>query len=169
MTAQGNKRSSGIASAKVAVNNKASGADLYEGVTGSRGYYKGKIRNLKLNLPLLLNVELSNEGYVSRTFEFNTMMKEYGAVDLNKLLKNFDLMKVENVVELGGTANIKPIYFDADKVKIQPAAAVELDKIAAALLKEYMLAVEVSSHTDSKADDAYNLQLSKRRAEAIET
>ena len=79
------------------------------------------------------------------------------------------MVKVENVVELGGAANINPIYFDPDKVEIREDAAVELDKIAATLLKEYTLAVEVSSHTDSRADDGYNLQLSKRRAEAIET
>ena len=96
-------------------------------------------------------------------------MTEYGEIDLNKFLKNFDLVQVENVVELGGAANINSIYFDPDKVEIREDAAVELDKIAATLLKEYTLAVEVSSHTDSRADDAYNLQLSRRRAEAIET
>lgn len=168
-TAKENGRNSALSSANIVVKNKKSGAVLYEGITDSRGYFKGKIRNLKLNEPLLLNIELSKEGFVSRTFEFNTMMKEYGEVDLNKLLKNFDLVKVENVVELGGAANINSIYFDPDKVEIREDAAVELDKIAATLLKEYTLAVEVSSHTDSRADDGYNLQLSKRRAEAIET
>ena len=168
-TAKDNRTKSALASAKVKVKNKSDGAILYEGITDSRGYFKGKIRNLKLNQPLFLNIELSKEGYVSRTFEFNTMMTEYGEIDLNKFLKNFDLVKVENVVELGGAANINSIYFDPYKVEIREDAAVELDKIAATLLKEYTLAVEVSSHTDSRADDAYNLQLSRRRAEAIET
>ena len=87
-TAKENGRNSALSSANVVVKNKKSGMVLYEGITDSRSYFKGKIRNLKLNDPLLLNIELSKEGFVSRTFEFNTMMKEYGEVDLNKLLKS---------------------------------------------------------------------------------
>jgi len=56
------------------------------------------------------------------------------------------------------------IYYDLDKYNIRPDAAVELDKLAI-LLKQYPTwKIELSSYTDSRASDSYNLTLSKERA-----
>lgn len=164
-----NKTLDVLGAANVVIKNNKTGATLYQGRTDVRGVFKGKLKKIQLNKALYLDIELSKAGYISRSFTFNTVVKEFGDIDLNKFLKDFHLVKVENVVELGKAANINPIYFDPDKVEIRKDAAVELDKIAAILLKEYKLAVEVSSHTDSRAEDSYNLKLSKMRAEAIET
>lgn len=66
------------------------------------------------------------------------------------------------------TANmiLKNIYYDLDKANIRPDAAKELDKLVALLKKYPSIKIELGSHTDCRASVAYNLGLSKRRAEA---
>jgi len=62
---------------------------------------------------------------------------------------------------------LKPIYYDLDKSNVRPDAAIELDKLAA-LLKQYpALKIELSSYTDSRASDQYNMALSQRRAASV--
>ncbi len=62
---------------------------------------------------------------------------------------------------------LNPIYYDLDKSNIRPDAAVELDKLAL-ILKQYpAVKIELSSYTDSRASDQYNLALSQRRAASV--
>jgi peptidoglycan-associated lipoprotein len=50
---------------------------------------------------------------------------------------------------------------------IRKEAAIELDKLVVTLLNDNTdLKIEMSSHTDSVASEAYNIQLSQRRAES---
>lgn len=58
---------------------------------------------------------------------------------------------------------MNPIYFDFDEFYIRPDAALELQKVIA-IMREYpSLKIDVRSHTDSRARDAYNLTLSQNR------
>ena len=66
----------------------------------------------------------------------------------------------------GQTFVLENIYYDFDKSNIREDAALELDKLVA-LLKEYpTISIELSSHTDSRGSDSYNMSLSQRRAES---
>ncbi|TCS84331.1 WD40 repeat protein [Anseongella ginsenosidimutans] len=66
----------------------------------------------------------------------------------------------------GQTFVLENIYYDFDKSNIREDAALELDKLVA-LLKEYpTISIELSSHTDSRGSDSYNMALSQRRAES---
>ncbi|WP_255563626.1 OmpA family protein [Mucilaginibacter rivuli] len=56
------------------------------------------------------------------------------------------------------------IYYDLDKSNIRPDAAIELDKLYVILRDNPTLKIELSSHTDSRASDDYNMALSQRRA-----
>ncbi len=62
--------------------------------------------------------------------------------------------------------NINPIYFDLDKSGIRPDAAIELEKVVRLMLKYPNVKIDLGSHTDSRARDNYNLNLSERRAKA---
>jgi len=62
--------------------------------------------------------------------------------------------------------NINVIYFDLDKFNIRPDAAAELDRVVDVMTKYPELKIMASSHTDSRADDAYNMRLSEKRAKA---
>ena len=71
--------------------------------------------------------------------------------------------------DLAKILDLKPIYFDFDKARIRPDAEVELQKVIAAMEKYPTLKIDVRSHTDSRGPDAYNMQLSERRAQATIT
>ena len=61
---------------------------------------------------------------------------------------------------------LNPIYFDLDKHNIRTDAALELAKVIEVLRDYPNMKIDVRSHTDSRASDAYNLKLSQRRAKA---
>lgn len=61
---------------------------------------------------------------------------------------------------------LDPIYFDLDKHNIKPQAAFELDKLVAIMKKYPNMKIAVGSHTDNRASDAYNMELSERRAQS---
>lgn len=61
---------------------------------------------------------------------------------------------------------LENIYYDFDKWNIRPDAALELDKFVTFLLDNPKIRVELSSHTDSRGTDKYNLNLSQKRAES---
>jgi peptidoglycan-associated lipoprotein len=58
------------------------------------------------------------------------------------------------------------IYYDFDRAEIRPDAARELDKLVNILKDNPQIVIELSSHTDSRGDVAYNIDLSQRRAES---
>jgi len=58
------------------------------------------------------------------------------------------------------------IYYDLDKAEIRSDAAAELDKLVKILKDNPAIRIELSSHTDSRSSDAYNLDLSQRRAQS---
>jgi len=59
------------------------------------------------------------------------------------------------------------IYYPINEYKISPDAADQLDIIAEQLTKNPTLKLEIYSHTDSQGDDATNLDLSNKRANAV--
>lgn len=68
--------------------------------------------------------------------------------------------------DLGCRLKLQPIYFDFDKSNIRPDAAIELEKIAAAMRLYPELVLKIESHTDSRGNDKYNEALSDRRAKS---
>ncbi len=61
----------------------------------------------------------------------------------------------------------KVIEFELDSDVITPAGREFLDEILLALGRFPAVPVEISGHTDDRGSDAYNLDLSRRRAEAV--
>ncbi len=68
--------------------------------------------------------------------------------------------------DLAKILSLKPIYFDFDKSYIRPDASIELAKVIEVMNQYPQMKIEVKSHTDSHGDDAYNMQLSDRRAKS---
>lgn len=81
-----------------------------------------------------------------------------------QLYVNLEL-KIEQPVS-NGTITLKRIHYDYDKCDIRPDAAVELNRLVK-LLNDYPdMTIELSSHTDARGSDSYNLTLSQCRAES---
>ena len=62
---------------------------------------------------------------------------------------------------------VENIFFDLDKADLRPESMVSLDKLVETLNDNPNIVVELGSHTDSRASDAYNLDLSSRRAQSV--
>src|SRR4029079_8660883 len=67
-----------------------------------------------------------------------------------------------------GIVVVRPINFEYDKAVIKPDSYYILDAVVATM-NGYpdILLIEVQGHTDERGDDAYNLDLSDRRAAAV--
>jgi outer membrane protein OmpA-like peptidoglycan-associated protein len=61
------------------------------------------------------------------------------------------------------------VLFDFDKSNIKPQAAAALKQVASMIRDKAIGVVRIEGHTDSKGSDAYNLRLSKRRANSVKT
>jgi outer membrane protein OmpA-like peptidoglycan-associated protein len=70
-------------------------------------------------------------------------------------------------IDLGNRFNAANVYFDLGKSAVRADAARELDKLVAMMKENPEWKVSMSFHTDSRAADAYNMQLSQRRANAV--
>ena len=80
--------------------------------------------------------------------------------------KQFDATLTLDPIILEKTIVLQNIYYDLSKAEIRPDAAKELDKLVELLRDNPNIKIELSSHTDSRAEDAFNLELSERRAQA---
>ncbi len=69
-------------------------------------------------------------------------------------------------IVLEKTIVIPNIYYDLDRAEIRSDAAQELDKLVQLLEDNPSIKIELSSHTDARSEDNYNLELSQRRAQA---
>lgn len=61
------------------------------------------------------------------------------------------------------------IYFDTDSDHLKPESAPVIKQVAAALQKNPALKLEIDGYTDSVGDASHNLDLSKRRAQAVQS
>lgn len=84
-------------------------------------------------------------------------------------LKNKMVNAAEMAKGLGDTGHVAlyGIYFDTDKADIQPKSRATLDEIAKLLKVRPDLKFYVVGHTDSQGGYDHNMDLSRRRAEAV--
>lgn len=75
--------------------------------------------------------------------------------------------KIEQDLAECGRAEIYGIYFDFDSAKLRPESGPVLDEIADALQHQPDWKLQIEGHTDNVGGDAYNLEVSRRRAEAV--
>jgi OmpA-OmpF porin, OOP family len=73
------------------------------------------------------------------------------------------------VINSAGTYITHGINFDTDSDRLKPESAAVLKQVSAGLIKNPDLKLEIDGYTDSVGDAAHNLDLSKRRAEAVRT
>jgi outer membrane protein OmpA-like peptidoglycan-associated protein len=62
---------------------------------------------------------------------------------------------------------IENIYYDYGDFKILPAAEITLEKVVKVMQIDPNIIIEISSHTDSRSTNEYNMTLSKKRAQAV--
>jgi len=100
----------------------------------------------------------SNPNYLNDKKRIEILEENYHTA----LHTNLNLSKIEKPV----VNKMSPIYYEYDASNITQEAAEEMDKIADIMMENENLIIEASSFTDSRGSNAYNIQLSKRRAKA---
>jgi len=134
-------------------------------VTGSSGDVLKGLSDKKVGDQLLYTITLSKEGYLSKTVQFKGFIAAPGVINVHEKM-DLSLNKIEVGIDLATLIDIKPIYFDLGKYVIRPDAAKELDKIVKVMNEYPTMEIELGSHTDCRADSAYNQDLSQRRADS---
>ncbi len=71
-----------------------------------------------------------------------------------------------NKIVVNKAIEVKDIFYDYNKYNIRPDAAIRLDTLVQTLVDNPKISIELSSHTDQRGKDAYNLKLSQQRAQA---
>ncbi|MBI4947529.1 MAG: OmpA family protein [Bacteroidetes bacterium] len=100
----------------------------------------------------------SMKGYFILSEDVDTRSEKYSKT----FIVNFDL----NEMVIGKSIVLENIYYDLDQCEIRADASKELDKLVKILNDNPTIKIELSSHTDSRAGDQYNLVLSDKRAKA---
>lgn len=72
-----------------------------------------------------------------------------------------------NGCSLPSVMNLKGVNFDNDQATLRPEASAILEAAVATLKRYPGLKIEIAGHTDSANSDAYNLELSQRRAQTV--
>jgi outer membrane protein OmpA-like peptidoglycan-associated protein len=70
-------------------------------------------------------------------------------------------------LERDGRVALEGIYFDTDSDRLRSESHATLAEVGAMLNEHPDLSLSVEGHTDSQGDDAYNLDLSDRRAASV--
>lgn len=70
-------------------------------------------------------------------------------------------------IDKTGRVALYGVFFDTDKAELKPASEPTLKEIAALMTGDPKLAALIVGHTDNQGGFDYNMDLSKRRAEAV--
>lgn len=108
------------------------------------------------------------DGYITKRQPYTTVGKSVPLESLKELVTNItlDTVLVLDRKERNKIFVLENIYFGYDSSDIRRDAARELDKLVVLLNDNPDLRIEMGSHTDSVASEAYNIELSQRRAES---
>ncbi|HUK18164.1 MAG TPA: OmpA family protein [Bryobacteraceae bacterium] len=91
-----------------------------------------------------------------------------GKAELCRLLqRQLNSILETRTTPCGLVVGISDVLFGVDQYTLTPGAREKLSKIAGILLAYGGLSPRLQGYTDNAGGDAYNLQLSKRRAEAV--
>lgn len=102
-------------------------------------------------------------NYFSQTERLDNQLKNRTARLFVNLLICMEETSCDKVIKLNN------INYDFDKAEIRTDARAELDKLLQFLNDNTSIRIELSSHTDSRGSDDYNLKLSQARADVAVT
>ncbi|MCT8340297.1 OmpA family protein [Flavobacteriaceae bacterium TK19130] len=109
----------------------------------------------------------NKSGYFESSQRANTGKQDDGKADpVSMWLKNAEEKIVQDAETGEEKIDLAPIFFQYDKSKVTPKAAVVLDE-AVDLMKKYPeMVIKIEAHTDARGSADYNLKLSDKRAKA---
>lgn len=147
-----NQTNDPVASALVTIRDVHDGEEPFYVVTDAEGYYRS---DLKANSEYFLKAQKSK--FFGRSASAITK----GLTDSKHFEIDFYLDKIPD-----GDIEIEGVEYDFNKATLRPKSMEILDKIIDLLNVNDNIKIELSSHTDSRGNDNYNLRLSQARAQS---
>ncbi len=130
----------------------ADGSMIEQMFTGPEGHYQ-----FALQAEGDYRIVADREGFFKQSARISTKGKTNTVIHTDF---NLFPLQVDQVVRLDN------IYYDLAKWNIRSDAALELDKLVQTLNDNPSVKIELSSHSDCRGNDAYNLSLSEKRAKS---
>lgn len=158
-------------------------------------YTKGRIVDKKTNLPLVANVNLTRlrDGVTETTvasaewsgqylvclpsgedYALNVRKPGYMFHSENFALKDINTLTDPYVIDVylspliaGEKVVLRNVFYDTNSAILKRESLVELDLLTEVLTENPLLRLEIGGHTDNVGNEAYNLKLSKDRAQSV--
>ncbi len=159
------KSNQALSDVKISIKDMTAATAFDTYTTNATGDYRKPLKGKKIGDKLNFQIMLEKPGYVTKTLNFTHDITKEGEIKLNEVL-NLTIGKIEVGMDLAKMIDMKPIYFDLGKSKIRPDAAIELDKVVAAMKEYPNMIIELGAHTDCRSAAAANMKLSTARAKA---
>lgn len=116
------------------------------------------ITRFKMNNATDYVFNITAEGYLSSMVNYSSLGKNPGDYDLTIELEK---------LSAGKQFTLENIYYNLNEATIRADAVPILNNLAQMLLENPEVKLEIGSHTDSRADSVYNLELSQRRSASV--
>ncbi|MCX7745217.1 MAG: OmpA family protein [Flavobacteriales bacterium] len=152
--------------------------------------FKSIVKDAKSDIPLhdakvvITNLDKNNsvtffakngiiDTLLERAYDYEIEITSAGflkyskTVDLSdKCMESLSLDTKLEKMKIGDKFIVNNIFYDYGKADLRVESMIELDKLATFLIENSNIKVELSSHTDSRSSDSFNLKLSQKRAES---
>lgn len=112
------------------------------------------------------SIKASKVGYLNA---FEKISTKNIKVDKGKLSTTINIELVLNRIFANVEITLENIYYNFNKSDIRSDAEPTLDSLCQLLIQNPQINIQLSSHTDCRGDDEYNLILSQKRAESAVT
>ena len=116
--------------------------------------------------PVLFNLKQDKQYKITATRNgYFTASQTFGTEGISKSdtqVVDIYLKKLEK----NKAYRLNNIYYDFDKADLRPESKATLDTLYKILIENPTIIIELSSHTDARGNEAYNLNLSQHRAES---
>lgn len=111
-----------------------------------------------------IKIIAANAGYLNAVGTIGTFNLVF---DTLKHTTTVNLSLVLNKIYEDKEIILDNIYYDYDKWNIKEEAIPTLDFLVVLMKENPQVKIQLSSHTDCRGDDAYNLELSQKRAQSV--
>lgn len=119
-------------------------------------------QNGKLFRKIVANTNVEITGKKDFFFTASTKASNIGKIFSDTMHLTLEL----EAIVINKPIRLDNIYYDYNKWDIRPDAKPELDKLVKVMKENPGIFIELSSHTDSRGGDNFNLKLSQKRAES---
>lgn len=146
-----------ISGATVNIIDPSSNTTVFSGITGPDGKYNYSIEDYAP-----LKAVAVYQGYEKRTVDFTRPSDDEMASMTNPVI-----CLVKEAPPVNTVVVLENVYYDFDKSTLRVESFPALDVVVGMLNDHPNMKIEVSSHTDNKGSDRYNMLLSAARAKSV--